>query len=85
MQTKNTIQFQQHFDPLLDLLSPQQCPSCRPFCFNRGLCAGCWQGLVLARVLHNGLQPLLSGADFFIERCDRRRVLQYDMAVFHDY
>jgi hypothetical protein len=39
-------------------------------------------GLVLARVLRHGLQPLLSGTDFSIERYDRRRVLQYAMAVF---
>jgi hypothetical protein len=43
------------------------------------------RGLVLARVLRNRLQPLLYGADFSIERCDKRRVLQYDMKSFHDY
>ena len=42
-------------------------------------------GLVLARVLRHGLQPLLSGADFSIERYDRRQVLQYDMEIFQDY
>jgi predicted amidophosphoribosyltransferase len=43
------------------------------------------RGLVLARVLRRGLQPLLSGADFSIERYDRRQFLQYNMAAFQDY
>ena len=43
------------------------------------------RGLVLARVLRHGLQPLLSGADFSIERYDKGQVLHYNMAVFQDY
>lgn len=31
---------------VLDLLLPQQCPLCRRFCFDRGLCGDCWQDLV---------------------------------------
>ena len=46
MQTKTTIQFRQHFNALLNLLLPQQCLLCRWVCFDRGLCADCWQGLV---------------------------------------
>jgi hypothetical protein len=43
------------------------------------------RGLVLARVLRHGFQPLLSGADFSIERYDRGQVLQYGRGVFQDY
>ena len=43
------------------------------------------RGLVLARVLRHGLQPLLSGADFSIERYDRRQVLQYNIEVSQNY
>jgi predicted amidophosphoribosyltransferase len=46
MQTKTTIQFRQHFNALLNLLLPQQCLLCRWVCFDRGLCADCWQWLV---------------------------------------
>ena len=46
MPTKTTIQFRQHYNALLDLLLPKQCPLCRQFCFDHGLCADCWQGLV---------------------------------------
>ncbi|MDB2639189.1 double zinc ribbon domain-containing protein [Alphaproteobacteria bacterium] len=46
MPTKTTIQFRQHYNALLDLLLPKQCPLCRRFCFDHGLCADCWQGLV---------------------------------------
>jgi predicted amidophosphoribosyltransferase len=46
MQTKTTIQFRQHFNALLNLLLPQQCLLCRWVCFDRGLCADCWQRLV---------------------------------------
>jgi predicted amidophosphoribosyltransferase len=45
MPTKTTIQFRQHYNALLDLLLPKQCPLCRRFCFDHGLCADCWQGL----------------------------------------
>jgi len=31
---------------MLDLLLPQQCPLCRRFCFDNGLCAECWRELV---------------------------------------
>ena len=43
------------------------------------------RGLVLAWRLRHGLQPFLPGADFSIERYDRRRVLHYNIAVFKDY
>jgi predicted amidophosphoribosyltransferase len=46
MQTKTTIQFWEHFNALLNLLLPQQWPLCRWFCFDQGLYADCWQGLV---------------------------------------
>ena len=44
-----------------------------------------FRGPVLARVLRHRLKPLLSGANFSIERYDRRQVLHYDMVVLRDY
>ena len=46
MPTKTATRFRQHYTALLDLLLPKQCPLCRRFCFDHGLCADCWQGLV---------------------------------------
>ncbi|MDC6457711.1 double zinc ribbon domain-containing protein [Alphaproteobacteria bacterium] len=46
MQTKTATRFRQHYNALLDLLLHQQCTLCRRFCFDHGLCADCWQGLV---------------------------------------
>lgn len=46
MPAKEATRFRKHYNALLDLLLPQQCPLCRRFCFYHGLCADCWQGLV---------------------------------------
>ena len=46
MHAKEATRFRKHYNALLDLLLPQQCPLCRRFCFYHGLCADCWQGLV---------------------------------------
>ena len=46
MQPKTATRFQQHYNALFDLLLPQQCHLCQRFCFDHGLCADCWQGLV---------------------------------------
>ena len=46
MQTKTATRYRQHYTALLDKLLPKQCPLRRRFCFDHGLCADCWQGLV---------------------------------------
>jgi len=46
MHAKEATRFRKHYNALLDLLLPQQCPLCWRFCFYHGLCADCWQGLV---------------------------------------
>ena len=47
MQTKNVTRLRKLYKALLDLLLLQQCSLRWRFCFEHGLGADCWQGLVL--------------------------------------
>ena len=71
MQTKTATRFRQHCSALIDLFLPKQCPLCRRFCFDHGLCADCWQGLVFithlfARFLQTPFTALAEPDDLIV-------------------